>query len=55
MVEAVSSTFELDDAETPWLGSDKVTSSRAPGKSSKYLLATGDQEGSLALSEYQQQ
>ncbi|PYH58980.1 uncharacterized protein BO96DRAFT_432067 [Aspergillus niger CBS 101883] len=32
LVEAVSSTFELDDAETPWLGSDKVTSSRAPGK-----------------------
>lgn len=22
LVEAVSSTFELDDAETPWLGSD---------------------------------
>ncbi|CAK39923.1 hypothetical protein An08g04210 [Aspergillus niger] len=32
VVEAVSSTFELDDAETPWLGSDKVTSSREPGK-----------------------
>lgn len=40
LVEAVSSTFELDDAETPWLGSDKVTSSRAPGKGTCWQQTT---------------